>query len=77
LGIAACIKTDHNEWDTHQKEVDFAINTSVQSTAENMPFEVVFGHKQRVPLDNIFFPREWIGRSHVDDLRREVYIRII
>jgi hypothetical protein len=83
LAIAAYVNTDHNDWDTHLKEVAFAINTSVQITTEKMPFEVVFARKPRTPLDNALSwpvdrPQSFEEfQSRVDDLRKEVYIRII
>jgi hypothetical protein len=67
----------------HLKEVAFAINTSVQSTTEKMPFEVVFCRKPRTPLDNaLCWPADRQQsfeefQSRVNDLRREVKIRII
>ena len=83
FAIAAYVNIDHNDWDIHLKEVAFAINTSVQSTTEKMPFEVVFGRKPRTPLDNAFCwpadrPQSFEEfQSRVNDLRREVKIRII
>ena len=83
LAIAAYVNIDHNDWDIHLKEVAFAINTSVQSTTEKMPFEVVFGRKPRTPLDNALCwpadrPQSFEEfQSRVNDLRREVKIRII
>ena len=83
LALAAYVNTDHNDWDKNLSEAAFAINTSKQSTTEKMPFELVYGRVPRTPLENaLSWPSdrpqsfdEFLSR--VEDMRKEVYIRII
>ncbi|KAI9549132.1 hypothetical protein GHT06_005867 [Daphnia sinensis] len=83
LALAAYVNTEHNDWDKHLREAAYAINTAKQSTTEKMPFELVFGRVPRTPLENSLSwptdrPQSFSEfRSRVQEMRKEVYLRII
>lgn len=45
------INDNHSNWDELLSSLCFAYNTSVHSTTNTTPFEVLFGRKPKLPLD--------------------------
>lgn len=61
-------------WSDYLPAVTFAYNISRHSVTGFSPFELVFGKKPRIPLDNLLHRNEFIGLSPQPSSSRNPYI---
>jgi hypothetical protein len=54
--LRAFLKTNLKLWEECLLHIEFAYNTSVHSTMEVSPFQVVYGFNPRAPIDLLPLP---------------------
>jgi hypothetical protein len=83
VALAGYVNVEHDDWDSHLPAAIFAMNTARQSTAENSPFQLVYGRLPLTTLENEFlWPRKQLEPvnlflSRVEEMRNAAQLNII
>lgn len=66
--MLSCFVNEHqNNWDEYLDQLAFAYNTSVQSTTQFTPYELMFGRKAKLPIDLFYKALDQSDIEHSDN----------
>jgi hypothetical protein len=72
--LRACVMENQGSWDKHLPLAEFSYNNSYQESLKMAPFEVLYGHRCRTPLNCIELGEKVIfGPDIVDEAEATVH----